>query len=369
MASRLREKGADKGQSLPPGATIGILGGGQLGRMSALAAARLGYRTHIYAPEAESPAAEVAARWTRAAYDDLAALAAFAADVDVVTFEFENVPVPAAELLAGLKPTRPHPRILHITQERLREKRFLREIGIATAPFAEIGDVADLPRGLAEIGSPAVLKSASFGYDGKGQVRIEAETSLAEAWRRMGGSYAILEGFVDFALEISVVLARGLDGGIAAFVPVENRHKNHILDVTLAPAKIEPELAAAALDSARRIAEALDFVGILAVEMFVTRDRRLLVNELAPRPHNSGHWTIDACLTSQFEQHIRAVCGLPLGSPERHADAVMTNLIGREVETWPQLLADPEIKLHLYGKSEARPGRKMGHYTRLLPRS
>jgi len=339
---------------LLPGGTIGILGGGQLGRMTAMAAARLGYRTHVFAAEHDAPAAQVASAATIAPFGDAAAIARFAAAVDVATFEFENIPGAAVRRVAAKRPVSPRPEILEITQDRLREKNFLREIGVATAAR--------------ELGAPAVLKTVRLGYDGKGQVLITPETQPEEAWRQMGGTLGILEGFVDFRCEISVVLARGGDGGIAVYPPVENRHVNHILDTTIAPARLPAEILAEAEAVARQIAERLDLVGVLAVEMFVTKSGALLVNELAPRPHNSGHWTIDACMTSQFEQLVRAICGLPLGSTERHADAVMNNLIGRDVERWREALDDRQTKLHLYGKSRVRPGRKMGHITRLLPR-
>ena len=353
---------------IPPGRTIGILGGGQLGRMTALAAAELGYRCHVFCPELESPAKLVTPFATTASYDDAAALAAFAARVDVVTFEFENVPAAAAEQLAALKPVLPAPSILRISQDRLAEKNFLRANGVTTTQFAEVRSAGDLERAIAKIGRPAVLKTVRLGYDGKGQVMIGAETDLAAAWRRLGTELAILEGFVDFACEVSVIVARGADGAWAAYPPVENRHVNHILDTTIAPAPLAPDIAARAVAIARGTAASLGLVGLLAVEMFLTRDGALLVNELAPRPHKSGHWTIDACVTSQFEQLVRAICGLPLGSAEPHSDAVMKNLIGAEVERWRDWLADPRAKLHLYGKGEASPGRKMGHVTTLKPR-
>ena len=354
---------------LPPGSTIGILGGGQLGRMTAMAAARLGYRTHIFTPEADSPAAQVSAAATVASFGDAAALARFAAAVDVATCEFENVPAAALRRVAAKRPVLPRPEIIAIAQDRLCEKNFLRSIDIATTAFRAVADEAALAEAARELGRPAVLKTVRLGYDGKGQVLLDADMPAAEAWRRMGAPRGILEGFVDFRCEISVIVARGSDGALAAYPAVENRHVNHILDTTVAPARLAPETAAEATAIARRIAERLDLVGILAVEMFVTRAGAILVNELAPRPHNSGHWTIDACLTSQFEQLVRAIGGLPLGATERHADAVMTNLIGRDVETWRSVLDEPDAKLHLYGKKAVRPGRKMGHVTRLLPRS
>ena len=352
---------------LAPGAVIGILGGGQLGRMSALAAAWLGYRCHIFCPEADSPAGQVTNLATVAAYDDEPALARFAAAVDVVTFEFENIPFATVETLAPLVPLRPRAEVLRVCQDRLLEKGFCRDLDIATAPYAKVESVEDLTAAVAEIGRPCVLKSARMGYDGKGQALIEAETDLDAAWAAMAkhapGGLAILEGFVDFELEISVIVARTADGATQSFVPVENRHRNHILDRTLVPAPIAPEVAARAEAIAGSLADGLELIGLLAVEMFVTRDNEVLVNELAPRPHNSGHWSIDACVTSQFEQHVRAVAGLPLGATTPLGEAEMQNLLGDEVEDWPEILADPAAKLHLYGKAEARPGRKMGHVT------
>lgn len=354
---------------LAPGSTIGILGGGQLGRMTALAAAQLGYRCHVFAPEADSPAAQVCAGATVAPYSDGAAMRRFAAAVDVVTFEFENIPAAAVRRVAAMKPVMPRPEILEISQDRLREKDFLRSIGVATTDYRDIAGADALASAMAEFPLPAVLKSVRMGYDGKGQVLIAPNADAEAAWRQMGGARGILEGFVDFRCEISVIVARGRDGAMALYPPVENRHANHILDTTIAPARIEPEIAAEGEGIARHIAERLGLIGVLAVEMFVTREGTVLVNELAPRPHNSGHWTIDACLTSQFEQLVRAVCGLPLGSTERHSDATMKNLIGREVEHWRGALDDPRARLHLYGKTRIRPGRKMGHVTTLLPRS
>jgi 5-(carboxyamino)imidazole ribonucleotide synthase len=353
---------------IEPGATIGILGGGQLGRMTALAAAELGYKTHVYCPEPDSPAKLVTAYATTAAYDDRAALGRFAAAVDVVTAEFENVPADCAEILAETKPVRPGPNALRIAQDRLREKNFLRSIDVATAEFREVTSTAALQRAMRDIGPDAVLKTVRGGYDGKGQVAIRADSDLAAAWRQMGAEIGIIESFVDFTCEISVIVARGASGETAAYVPVENQHAHHILDTTIAPARIAPDIAMRAETIARHIAEKLDLLGLIAVEMFVTAAGAVVVNELAPRPHNSGHWTIDACITSQFEQLVRAICGLPLGSPERHSDAVMKNLIGDDVDTWRELLNEPSAKLHLYGKAKAMPGRKMGHVTRLLPR-
>jgi len=354
-------------ERLDPGTTIGILGDGQLGRMIALAAARLGYRCHTFADTPDSPAAQVCAASTLADYRDTKALDAFADAVDVVTLEFENIPEDSVRYLAGRVPVRPSPDVLAVAQDRMLEKDFLNGIGIATAPYAHVTDLPSLEAAVARIGRPSVLKTAKFGYDGKGQVAIGAETDLAGALQETNTDHAVLEGWVDFALEISVIVARGLNGDVAAYVPVENRHVNHILDTTIVPAGISPGIAARAGEIARKAAESLNVIGLLAVEMFVTWDGEVLVNEIAPRPHNSGHWTIDACAISQFQQLVRAICGLPLGSTERHSDAVMKNLIGEEANQWLDLLAEPGARLHLYGKSEIRPGRKMGHVTRLKP--
>jgi 5-(carboxyamino)imidazole ribonucleotide synthase len=353
---------------IEPGATIGILGGGQLGRMTALAAAELGYKTHVYCPEPDSPAKLVTPYATTASYDDRAALARFAASVDVITFEFENVPADCAEILAASKPVRPAPQALRIAQDRLKEKDFLRSIDVVTARYREVSSVAQLQRAVRDVGPHGVLKTVRGGYDGKGQVTIRPDVDLDKAWRMMGAETGILESFVDFICEISVIVARGAGGGTATYVPVENHHAHHILDTTIAPARVAPDVAMRAEVIARHIADKLDLVGLLAVEMFVTDAGEVLVNELAPRPHNSGHWTIDACVTSQFEQLVRAICGLPLGSPERHSDAVMKNLIGEDIAKWREILGEPGAKLHLYGKSKAMPGRKMGHVTRLVPR-
>ncbi len=352
---------------LPPGSTIGILGGGQLGRMLAQAAARLGLRACIFCPEADSPAGAVAAAAIAASYEDEAALTAFAQRVDAVTYEFENIPVATVEYLAARRPMRPGAKALRLTQDRLAEKTFLNDIGLETAPFAAVDGPADLAAARARLGAPAILKSRRFGYDGKGQTRVSAETDPAAAWAGIGARSAVLEGFVRFAREISVVAARGLDGRIACYDPIENVHRNHILHTSQVPAAIEAPTAAAAHAIAGRILNALDYVGVLAVELFVAGDGRLLVNEIAPRVHNSGHLTLDACAVSQFEQHVRAVCGWPLGATARHSDATMVNLIGAEVEEWRNIAAQPGAALHLYGKREARPARKMGHVTRLYP--
>lgn len=353
---------------LPPNSTIGIFGGGQLGRMTALAAARLGYKCHIYAPESDIPASQVSAATTRASYDDAAALEAFARSVDVVTLEFENIPVEAVRRVDAITTVYPAAEVLEICQDRIREKSFLNGIGIGTAPWAEVTDMASLKVAENSIGLPAVLKSARFGYDGKGQAGLRDGDDAAAVLAAVGANSCILEGFVDFACEVSVMVARGQDGEIATWPAVENRHVNHILDTTIAPADVSAGVASRAEEIARHIAGEMGLVGVMGVEMFVTRGEDVLVNEMAPRPHNSGHWTIDACLTGQFEQLVRIVCGLPLGSTERHSDAVMKNLIGDEADAWPEILAEPGAYLHLYGKAETRPGRKMGHITRLKPR-
>jgi 5-(carboxyamino)imidazole ribonucleotide synthase len=354
---------------LPPNATIGLVGGGQLGRMSAMAAARLGYRCHILTREVDSPATQVSRAVTISDYRDPASLRAFAAAVDVISFEFENVSAEGLDLLASLRPVRPAPSVLRISQDRIDEKTFLNHAGVATAPWAAVGSREELQQAVQRLGLPAVLKTTRLGYDGKGQAMLRALDDLDPAWERLEPKPLVLEGFVDFACEISVVAARGMDGAVTAFDTVENRHRNHILDVTLAPARVSTEVDQAAQSIARRIVEALDLVGLLAVEMFVDGTGGVLVNEIAPRPHNSGHWTIDACPASQFEMHIRSIAGLPLPAATRHSDAVMKNLIGPEgIALWPAALAEPGIIPHLYGKADALPGRKMGHVTRLFPR-
>ncbi len=353
---------------LPPNATIGIVGGGQLGRMSALAAARLGYRCHILTPEPDSPAGQVAAGVTLGAYEDPAVLRLFARHADVITFEFENVSAEGLDLLDSLRPVRPSPAILRISQDRLAEKRFLNAADVPTAPWRAVETRAELDAAVAELGLPAVLKTTRLGYDGKGQALLRDPAELDAAWNTLFPKPLVLEGFVDFACEISVVVARGADGTISAFDTVENSHRDHILDMTFAPARIAPETAQTARAMASRVADSLGLIGLLAVEMFVTADGRVLANEIAPRPHNSGHWTIDACPASQFELHIRAIAGLPLPPATRHSDAVMKNLVGvEETAMWPDILATPGLIPHLYGKAEARAGRKMGHVTRLFP--
>jgi len=349
--------------AIPPGATIGILGGGQLGRMTAMAAARLGYRVHVFTPEgAGGPCAQVSVAETVAEYFDLDALEDFAEAVDVVTLEFENVPLATAQFLAARRPFFPAPACLAVTQVRTAEKAEVNKLGFATAPWMAVTNLEELNQALGEVGRPSVLKTNRFGYDGKGQAKIGPHADAARVWAGLNTDDAILEGFVDFVREISVVLARGQDGAIAAYPAVENRHRDHILSETIVPAKIPPAVAAEAERMAAAIATDMGYVGVLAVEMFETRDGRLLVNELAPRPHNSGHWTIEGAATSQFEQLVRAVCGLPLGSVAWRRSR-MINLIGDDALDWRKYVADPDAHLHLYGKPDVRPGRKMGHVT------
>lgn len=352
-----------------PGSTLGVLGSGQLGRMFAIAARRMGYRVHTLSPDSDTPTGQVADLEINASYDDLDAIARFARSVDVVTFEFENVPAPATEAAARFVPVRPSGHVLHTTQHRLREKTFLRDAGFPLTPFAAVRSAAELHRALAELGCPAVLKTAGWGYDGKGQAKITRPDEAAAAWAAVNTAEAVLEAWVDFAQEVSVVAARGLDGSVADFGVIGNRHANHILDVSLAPAEVSAPVAAAAGEIAREVLRRLDVVGVLCVEFFVASDGRLLINELAPRPHNSGHLTFDACVTSQFEQQLRAICGLPLGSTELLRPAAMANLLGDGwaggEPDWARMCGFPNVKLHLYGKAEPRPGRKMGHLTAL----
>ena len=351
---------------LAPGGTIGILGGGQLGRMSAMAAARLGYRCHVYAPEADTPGMQVAAAATVAPYEDEAALARFAAAVDVVTFEFENVPAGTLAALAPLAPCRPGVEVLRICQDRLAEKAFLERAGVPVAPWRAVEDEAGLAAAIAEIGLPAVLKTTRLGYDGRGQAVIRRPEEAAAAFARLAPKPLILEAFVPFVAELSAIAARGEDGASVVYDAVENRHRDHILDLSFAPARLP--VAAEARGHALRVAEQLGLVGVLALELFVLPDGRLLGNEIAPRPHNSGHWTMDGCAASQFEQHVRAIAGLPLAPATRHHDVVMKNLVGPDgLRRWPGLLRDPEVVPHWYGKAEARTGRKLGHANRLLP--
>jgi 5-(carboxyamino)imidazole ribonucleotide synthase len=352
-----------------PGAVIGVLGSGQLGRMLALAAGRLGYRVHTYSPERDSPTGHVADSEIVGSYDDLDALRRFADRVDAVTFEFENVPSDSVAAIAERAVVRPAGSVLHTTQHRGREKAFLSRAGLPVAPYALVDTLDDLRAGLARTGVPAVLKTASFGYDGKGQARVDSAGDAIAAWDRLGRQPAVLEAFVDFERELSVVAARDVDGRLAHYGVIENAHARHILDVSVAPARVSPQVAREALAIAAATLEALDVVGVLCVELFLTRDGRVLVNELAPRTHNSGHLTIDACATSQFEQQLRAVCGLPLGSTDLVRPAAMANLLGDlwqdGAPRWQEALARPGVRLHLYGKREAKPGRKMGHLTAL----
>ncbi|THD44520.1 MAG: 5-(carboxyamino)imidazole ribonucleotide synthase [Bradyrhizobium sp.] len=356
---------------LAPGATIGILGSGQLGRMLAMAALKLGLRCHIYAPEPEAPAYDAASARTVASFDDEAALARFAESVDVITYEFENVPIACVEFLARLRPVRPDARALAVSQDRLAEKTFLRGLGLATAPFRPVDAAAALGPALAEIGRLAVLKTRRLGYDGKGQAMIREGSDLEALHRKLGGGPMIVEGFVAFDCEASVIAARSLEGAMVAFDLCENEHDRHILARTHVPARVAPEIETAAKTLAAKALEALDYVGVLAIELFVARDgagaERLVVNEIAPRVHNSGHWTIEGAQTSQFEQHIRAIAGWPLGATARRGRVEMVNLIGEQADEWRDILAQPEQSLHLYGKLEARPGRKMGHVTRVFP--
>jgi 5-(carboxyamino)imidazole ribonucleotide synthase len=352
-----------------PGSTIGVLGGGQLGRMFAMAARRLGYRVHTLAPDEDTPTGQISDVEINAAYDDLDAVARFAQGVDVVTFEFENVAAEAARTAEAHAIVRPNGRALFIAQHRIREKSFVAELGLPVTPFAPVRSESELAEAVERVGVPSVLKTAEFGYDGKGQVAVGEAAAARAAWDRLGRRDAILEAFIDLEREISVVAARSVDGSCAAFDPIENVHRHHILDVSTAPAGLAPAVAAQAIESTYAVMRALDYVGVLCIEFFVARDGRLLVNEMAPRPHNSGHHTFDSCRTSQFEQQVRAVCGLPLGSPELLRPAAMANLLGdlwqHGEPNWAAALALPEVKLHLYGKSSARPGRKMGHLTTL----
>ncbi len=354
---------------LPVGSTIGIIGGGQLGRMLAMAAARLGYRTVVLEPQADCPAAQVANRQIVAGYEDEVALRELTAACDVVTYEFENVPVAAAQGLAASVPVLPPPRALEVAQDRMAEKQFLNGVGIATARFFPVDNDEQLTAALATFGGSGVLKTRRLGYDGKGQrVFRNMETGgFAGTCEAMGNVPLILESLVPFEREISVIAARGIDGAVAAYDPAENVHKNGILHTSTVPAAVSAETASVARAAAEKILAALDYVGVIGVEFFVLADGGVVANEIAPRVHNSGHWTEAACAISQFEQHIRAVAGLPLGSGRRHADCVMENLIGDDVGRVPALLAEPGTVLHLYGKTEARPGRKMGHFTRLKP--
>ena len=352
---------------LRPGAVIGILGGGQLGRMLAVAAARLGYRTHVYEPGAAPPAADVVHAVTCAGYGDAAALTAFAGAVDVITYEFENVPTAALDLLESLKPIHPNRRALAISQDRLAEKAFLNGIGLVTAPYAAVATAEDLAAALARIGCPSILKTTRLGYDGKGQARIKSAADTAAALAAMQGAPAVLEGFIPFTHEVSVIAARASDGSVACYDPGENVHRDGILHTTTVPARLTPGQRSDAILAAARILNALDYVGVLGVELFVTPEG-LIVNEIAPRVHNSGHWTQNGCAVDQFEQHIRAITGWPLGDGGRHSDVTMENLIGDDIARIPRIARERNAALHLYGKADARPGRKMGHVNRIAPR-
>jgi 5-(carboxyamino)imidazole ribonucleotide synthase len=347
-------------EPLPAGSHIGILGGGQLGRMLSVAASRLGYRCHVFDPDAAAPAAQVADRVTCADYGDRDALMAFAEGVAVLTYEFENIPAEALELLGAVRPIRPGVRALSVSQDRLSEKTFLADLGLGVAPFAPVGDAEELAAAIAAIGTPSILKTRRFGYDGKGQVRLTSPADAARALEAIAGAPAILEGMVDFAREVSVIAARGLDGRVVAYEPGENVHEGGILRTTTIPARLSAAEREAATGIAAKILHALDYVGVIGVELFVTKDG-LLVNEFAPRVHNTGHWTQNGCAVDQFEQHIRAVAGWPLGATDRVADVTMENLIGFDIARLPELAATPGAAIHVYGKAEARPGRKMGH--------
>ncbi len=352
---------------LPVGATVGILGGGQLGRMLSVAAARLGLKTHIFEPGAGAPAGDVAHRVTTASYDDKAALIAFGQSVDVITYEFENIPTSALDLLETLAPIHPGRQALATSQDRLVEKQFLQDLGLQTAPFADVASAADLDAAIAEIGTPAILKTRRFGYDGKGQARIMTPEDAAAALTDLAGAPAILEGFVDFSHEVSVIGARAPDGAVACYDPGENVHEAGILRTTTVPAKLSAGQRTDAVLIAARVLNALDYVGVMGVELFVT-PQGLIVNEIAPRVHNSGHWTQNGCTICQFEQHIRAVAGWPLGDGSRHADVVMENLIGDDMARVPAL-AQTDVAIHLYGKAEVKAGRKMGHVNRIIKRA
>jgi 5-(carboxyamino)imidazole ribonucleotide synthase len=354
-------------QAVLPGATVGVFGSGQLGRMFAIAARRMGYRVHTFSPDDDTPTGQIADREIQASYEDLDAVRQFAQGVSVITLEFENIPADTVEAAEKYVPVRPRGHVLYTAQNRLREKRFLQQAGFPVAPFREVRSADELRVAVGEIGSPAVLKTAGWGYDGKGQRKLTSPAEVPDAWSSLGADHAVLEGFIDFEREVSVIAARGLDGSIVDYGVIENSHDRHILDVSIAPASVGDRMARDAVDIARQIMQKLDVVGVLCVEFFVTRDERLLVNELAPRPHNSGHLTFDACVTSQFEQQLRAICGLPLGSTEVLRPAAMANLLGDLWENgtpnWAAACRNPDVKLHLYGKEAARPGRKMGHLT------
>lgn len=353
---------------LLPGSTIGILGGGQLGRMLSVAASRLGFKTCIYEPGADCPASHVANHHIQADYDDTKALERFANAVDVITYEFENIPTTALDILEQLRPIHPGREALRISQDRLTEKTFLQDLGLKIAPFAPVDDADSLTQAIDTIGTPSILKTRRFGYDGKGQSRLTSPADAEKALSDLQGAPAVLEGFVDFSAEISVIAARGTDGRVAAFDPGQNVHQDGILRTTTVPAPLPNSTLTDAVLTAGRILNALDYIGVLGVEFFVTPGG-LLINEIAPRVHNSGHWTQNGCMTDQFEQHIRAVAGWPLGDGSRHSDIRMENLIGDDMDRVPSLAADPKCGLHLYGKSDTKPGRKMGHANFLTPQA
>lgn len=351
---------------LQTGATIGILGGGQLGRMLAVAASRLGFKTHIFEPGANPPAGQVADQVTTAGYDDISALRSFAQSVDVITYEFENIPTEALDALEALTPIRPGREALRVSQDRIVEKDFLSGLGLKTAPYANVESVEDMVAAVASIGIPSILKTRRFGYDGKGQSRLTSAEDADAAYADMQGAPSVLEGFVDFSHEVSVIAARGVTGEVACFDPGENVHKKGILDTTTVPARLTGAQRTDAILLAGRILNALDYVGVMGVELFVTT-KGLIVNEIAPRVHNSGHWTQQGCAVDQFEQHIRAVVGWPLGDGSRYADVVMENLIGDDMDRVPAIAQEANATLHLYGKADVKPGRKMGHVNRVVP--
>jgi 5-(carboxyamino)imidazole ribonucleotide synthase len=354
-----------------PGAVVGVLGSGQLGRMFAIAARQMGYRVHTFSPETDTPTGQVADLEITAPYDDLDAVRDFAENVHVLTFEFENVPALAVEAAAHFAPVRPSGSVLHVTQHRLREKSFLKQNGFPVAPFRPVNSLDQLRSAVEQIGCPAILKTAVSGYDGKGQVTLANPADAEAAFAATGSQEKILEAFIDFELEFSIVAARGQDGSFSHWGLIENTHRNHILDLSFAPARVPQTTSVQALEIARNLLEMLDVVGVLCIEFFLSRDRRVFINELAPRPHNSGHLTINAAVTSQFEQQLRAVCGLPLGATDFLTPAAMANLLGDlwqgSEPNWSAVAACPDVKLHLYGKDEVRPRRKMGHLTALAP--
>lgn len=350
---------------LATGATIGIIGGGQLGRMLSVAASRLGFKSHIFEPGANPPAGQVADKVTTAGYDDEAALRAFAESVDVITYEFENIPTEALDIVEAIRPVHPRREALRVSQDRLTEKAFLSEIGLQTAPYAAVDDDVDLAEAMEEVGLPAILKTRRFGYDGKGQARLKSVKDAPQALEDMAGAPSVLEGFVNFSHEVSVIAARSQGGDVACYDPGENVHKDGILDTTTVPARLSASQRTDAVLLAAKILNHLKYVGVMGVELFVT-PQGLIVNEIAPRVHNSGHWTQDGCAVDQFEQHIRAVAGWPLGDGQRHSDVVMENLIGDDMDRVPEIAKERDAALHLYGKAETKAGRKMGHVNRIV---